>query len=123
LIISLNLKYSVALRPVNFHIIKDIGISKSIISGYANIKVFVNVKLKKIYESIVKNNVFDSEILYSENSLLTIICTSFSEISMKNIINIISFIFIDIKSFAINMFIESIAIIIFTSVNKAILGL
>jgi hypothetical protein len=102
---------------------KDIGISKNIISGYASIKVFVNVKLKNIYESIAKSNVFTSDILYSENSLLTITCTSFSEISMKNIINIISFIFIDIKLFAMKMFIESIAVIIFTSINKAILGL
>jgi hypothetical protein len=123
LITSLNLKYSVALKPVNLHIMKDIGMSKNIISGYASINVFINVKLRKRYESIAKISVFINDILYSENSFPTITCTSFSDISIKNIINITSFILINIRLFAINILIASIVIITFINVIKAILGL
>jgi len=102
---------------------KDIGMSKNIISGYASINVFISVKLRKRYESIAKINVFINDILYSENSLPTITCTSFSDISIKNIINITSFILIDIRLFAINIFIANIVIITFINVIKAIFGL
>lgn len=96
-IISLNLKYSVTLNQVNFHIIKLIGIRNIIISGYANIKVWINPILNIKNKINANATVFNKLYLYSENSFQSTIVISLSEINIKNIINNESAVFKFIK--------------------------
>lgn len=89
--------YSVTLSHVNFHNTKLNGINNKMSSGYANIIVFTRVIFKKANDIKEKITVFINANLYSPNSFHIIIVINFSAISMKIIINIISFIFISIK--------------------------
>ena len=91
-ITSLNLKYSVTLKPVNFQIINNNGISKIINSGYDRRIVFINAIEKIRYDTNANNKVFQRFVLYYQNSFEIITVINFSDINIKNIKNIISFI-------------------------------
>jgi hypothetical protein len=82
---------------VNFQIINNRGINKMINSGYDNKIVFINIKLKNKYDTNAKIIVFQRFILYSQNSFEIITVINFSDINIKNIKNIISFISIFIN--------------------------
>jgi hypothetical protein len=98
------------------------GISIIIVSGYDNnivLRVFI-LKIQKATK--LKNNVFNRFILYSLKSFDIITVINFSDISMKNMKNIISFISIFINELLVKKLNVIMKTMIFIIASIVILG-